>query len=133
MSVVTCPCCVPRRLKGLLIEWELGQIPFGCPGPWGALDPSGWLARVGIQEHGQPGNCMFIEFPFATHVTDPGWEIWHHDQFFAKPGKIRDMPKMHHACRTFIAGERAWRWSGERAKMVHFVLSASCPAATTFP
>jgi hypothetical protein len=74
-----------------LVEWGAGEIALGCSGPRGAFGAAGWLARVGIEDHGQPGNGAFVEFPFAAHITDPGREVWHHDQFLSQPGEIGNM------------------------------------------
>lgn len=89
----------------MLIEREMRKVPFGGAWAWGALRMPGWLSCIGIEKHGQPGDGAFIEFPFAAHVTDPGREVRNHDQFFSQPGKVGNVPQMHHASGTLIALE----------------------------
>jgi hypothetical protein len=40
---------------------------------------------------------------------------------------------MHHASGTFIAWEGVCGWRGERLKMGHLTLNASCPATPACP
>lgn len=81
----------------MLVQGKVRKIPFGGARARGALDEASWLSRVGIEKHGQPCNGTFIEFPFAAHVTNPGGEVRHHDQFFSQPGEISNVPDAHHA------------------------------------
>src|SRR3990170_4871773 len=70
------------------------------------------LTRVGAEQHGQPRDGFFVIFAFAAHIADPGWEMWHGDQFVAQPGKVRDQAGMHDAGGAFVAwyrlGSFAW-------------------------
>ena len=61
------------------------------------------LAGFGIQQGGQPDTCLLIIFSSTAYITDPGWEIWHSDQFFAQPGEVGDIFQVHYACGTFAA------------------------------
>ena len=63
------------------------------------------MSRFGVEEHAQPGDGALVVFAFATHVTDPGWEVRNGDQFLAQPGEISNVPDVHIASRTFIAWE----------------------------
>jgi len=66
---------------------------------------AGWLSRIGIQDHAQPGDGTLVKLPFTAHVTDPRRKVGDHDQFLAQPCEIGDMTQVHHASGTFTAGE----------------------------
>ena len=96
-----------EALIDLLIERQVWQIALCGTRPRGAFEAARWLSRIRVEEHGQPGNGTLIKLPFAAHITDPGREVGHHDQFLSQPGEICDMAQMHHTCRAFTAWERA--------------------------
>lgn len=75
----------------------MGQVPFAGSGSGGAFTALCGLASVRVEQHSQPGDRTRIEFPLATHITDPSREIRHHDQFSSQPGKVGDVPQVHHA------------------------------------
>jgi len=107
----------------VLIERGRKDVPFNGARPGGAFDAAGRSSGVGVEEHGQPGDGAFIVFPFAAHVTDPGGEIWHSDQFLSQPGEVGDVPEMHYTRGTFIAGRGIWGW--RELPTVHFTLHDS--------
>ena len=75
-----------------LVERKVRQIPFRGTRPGRASRAAGGLSRIGVEKHGQPSDCPFIEFSPATHITDPSREVGHHDQLLSQPGEISDMP-----------------------------------------
>ncbi len=68
-----------------------------------SFDAAGGLARIGAQEHGQPGDGAFIVFTPAAYVADPGGEVRHGDQFSAEPGEVGDVTEVHDPGGAFAA------------------------------
>ncbi len=78
------------------VEGEARNVSFGGARPGGRFDAAGGLSGVGVEQHGDPGDCLLVVFAFAAHVTYPGREVCDGDQFLSQPGEIRDVPQMHY-------------------------------------
>jgi len=79
-------------------------IPFNRIQPRGPFDAAGRSSRVRAEEHCQPRDGAFIVFAFAAHVANPGGEIGNGDEFLSEPGEVGDVPHVHDARGTFMAG-----------------------------
>ena len=66
---------------------------------------SGCFACLRVEDCNQPGNSARIIFAPSTYITYPGRKIGNGNQFFVKPGKVRDMVQVHDACLTLGALE----------------------------
>lgn len=87
-----------------LIHRRSGEVRFKGISPAGPLDAAGWLPGIRAEEHCQPGDGLLIVFAPATHIADPGGEVWDGDQFLSEPGEVGNMAQMHDACGTLVAG-----------------------------
>ena len=97
------------------------NVPFRGTSPGSPFDVAGWLSRIGVEEHGEPGNGAFIIFAFPAHVTHPGREVGNGNEFLPEPCEIGDVPKMHDtrgAFTTWKGGDRV----GEYGLLVHLTL-----------
>jgi hypothetical protein len=131
MFLGKCPCCMLQSPVRLLIKRQVRQIPFCGTRTRNAFETAGWLSRIWVEDHRQPGDGTLIKLPFAAHVTNPGREVRNHDQFLSQPGEIGDVSQMHHSGRTFTARERIRGRRGECGeclRIVHFILNDFCPA-----
>ena len=110
------------------VDRRMRKVLFGGTGLRLAFDPAGRFARVGVQEHCQPGDGPFIVFPLPAHVTNPGGEVRDRDQFLPKPCEIREVTDVHNSRCALIAwkGRRSRR--GKRLLVGHLILHVSCEA-----
>ena len=76
------------------VEGEARNVSFGGARPGGMFDTARGLSGVGVEQHVDTGDGLFVVFAFAAHVTYPGREVCDRDQFLSEPGEIRDVPQM---------------------------------------
>ena len=110
---------------GLLIEGQAWQIPFCGTRPGASCASAGGFARIGVEQHAQPGNGALVEVAFATHIADPGGKIRDHDELATQPREIGDVSQMHHAGCALPAWRGIEGRGGERLRLIHRVLNAS--------
>ena len=90
------------------VEREARNVPFGGGRPGGVFDAVGGFPRVGVEQHGNPGDGPLVVFAFAAHVTYPGGEVCYGDQFLSEPSEISDVPHMHYTRGALTTRRGVW-------------------------